>query len=119
MYRAMEEARAEGKIRSLGISNFSAAEMEAFIQETGEVPAVNQAEAHVFYPHRTLAAACAARGIFMQAWSPLAEGQHGLFTNETLTAIGRRLGKRPRRSPSGISSSWASRSSPKRPGRHI
>lgn len=95
MYRAMEEARAEGKIRSLGISNFSAAEMEAFIHETGEVPAMNQAEAHVFYPHRTLAAACAARGICMQAWSPLAEGQHGLFTNETLAAISRRLGKTP------------------------
>lgn len=93
MYRAMQEARAEGKLRALGISNFSAREMEAFLRETGEVPAVNQAEAHVFYPHLDLAAACAERGVVMQAWSPFAEGQRRLFTNELLSAIGRAHGK--------------------------
>lgn len=93
MYRAMQEARAEGKLRALGISNFSARQMEAFLRETGEVPAVNQVEAHVFYPHRDLAAACARRGIVMQAWSPFAEGQRHIFTNDTLVRVGQSHGK--------------------------
>lgn len=93
MWRAMREARAEGKIRTLGVSNFSARQLGAFISEVGEVPAVDQAEAHVFYPHRDLLAACRARGIVMQAWSPFAEGQRHIFTNETLLSVGRKYGK--------------------------
>lgn len=93
MYRAMQEARAAGKIRSLGISNFSAARMDALIRETGEIPAVNQSEAHVFYPHKDLLRACRDRGVVMQAWSPFAEGQRRIFTHPTLTAVGRKYGK--------------------------
>lgn len=93
MWRVMSEAREEGKIRALGVSNFSARQLASFISEVGEVPAVDQAEAHVFYPHRDLLAACRARGIVMQAWSPFAEGQRHIFTNETLLSVGRKYGK--------------------------
>ena len=55
MWRAMTEARAEGKLRALGVSNFSARELRDFIGETGEVPAVDQAESHVFCPRLALA----------------------------------------------------------------
>lgn len=75
MWRAMTEARADGKLRALGVSNFSARELRDFIGETGEVPAVDQAESHVFCPRLALRDSCAAAGAVMQAWSPFAEGK--------------------------------------------
>lgn len=93
MWRAMTEARAEGKLRALGVSNFSARELAAFIKETGEVPAVDQAESHVFCTRFSLRDTCAAEGAVMQAWSPFAEGKSHIFTDPVLLSVAGKHGK--------------------------
>lgn len=93
MWRAMTEARAEGKLRALGVSNFSAAQLRSFMEGTGEVPAVDQAESHVFCTRRALRDACAAAGAVMQAWSPFAEGKNHIFKNPVLLSVAEKHGK--------------------------
>lgn len=92
-YRAMEEAYKSGKIRTIGVSNFMP---DRFIDIAGFVeitPAVNQLEVHVFQQQRIAKEILKKHGTQLMAWSPLAQGKNGLFTNETLTGIGEKYGK--------------------------
>lgn len=92
-YRAMEEAYKAGKIRAIGVSNFMP---DRFIDIAGFVevtPAVNQLEVHVFQQQKKEKEILKKYGTRLMAWSPLAQGKNDLFTNETLTEIGKRYGK--------------------------
>lgn len=93
MYRALEEAYAAGKIRAIGISNFSAGEYEAFLQTCRIVPAVNQMESHVYHPRLALQQTLNRHGTRMQSWAPFTEGRRNLFADPVLTAIGRHYGR--------------------------
>ncbi|MDN0046335.1 aldo/keto reductase [Megasphaera hexanoica] len=93
MYKAMTEAYEDGKIRALGISNFSAARYLNFIQSCGVIPAVNQVEAHAFYQQKHLQAVLEQHGTQMEAWSPFAAGKNQFFSNLILQAIGKQYGK--------------------------
>ncbi len=92
-YRAMEEAYKAGKIRAIGVSNFMP---DRFIDIAGftEIPPmVDQLEVHVFQQQRAFRPILEKYGAQLMAWSPLAEGKNGLFTDPVLTAIGEKYGK--------------------------
>lgn len=74
-WRALVRLRDEGRVRSIGVSNFHAHHIERLIDETGEAPVVNQVELHPWLPQTALREFHAARGIRTEAWSPLARGR--------------------------------------------
>lgn len=70
-YRALETLFADGRVRAIGVSNFTPAHHERLAAESTVVPAVNQVELHPYFAQRPLQAADAERGILTQAWSPI------------------------------------------------
>lgn len=70
-WRALVRAQSDGLVRSIGVSNFTAAHLRRIIDETGVVPAVNQIELHPRFPQDEMRAVHAELGILTQAWSPL------------------------------------------------
>ena len=74
-WRALIDARAEGEVTSIGVSNFERPHLEAIIEATGVVPAVNQVELHPHFPQTELRELNAALGIRTQSWSPLGLGR--------------------------------------------
>lgn len=71
-FRAMIALRDEGKVGSVGVSNFTEAMLTRLIDETGVTPAVNQVELHPYFPQAALRAFHAEHGIRTESWSPLA-----------------------------------------------
>lgn len=71
-FRAMIALREEGRVGSVGVSNFTEPMLTRLIDETGVVPAVNQVELHPYFPHAALRAFHAEHGIRTESWSPLA-----------------------------------------------
>ena len=92
-YRALEEAYKEGKLRSIGVSNFYPDHYIDLCAHFDIVPAVNQIETHVFFQQRESRKYMDELGIAHMSWGPLAEGKNGFFTNETLVGIGEKYGK--------------------------
>jgi len=90
-YRALETLRADGRARSIGVSNFHTHHLDRLLAETGIVPAVNQVELHPWLQQTELRAYNAAHGIRTEDWSPLARGR--AIGNADLEAIGARYGK--------------------------
>jgi len=90
-YRALEALQADGRARSIGVSNFNPHHLDQLITETSIVPAVNQIELHPWLPQVELRAYNAAHGIRTEAWSPLARGR--AINNPVLDAIGARYAK--------------------------
>lgn len=71
VWRTLVELQAEGRVRTIGVSNFTEEHLRRIIGETGVTPAINQVESHPWLPQRELRRAHAALGIVTQAWSPL------------------------------------------------
>ncbi|MDO5677824.1 MAG: aldo/keto reductase [Propionibacteriaceae bacterium] len=74
VWRTLIELRDEGRIRSVGVSNFTEAHLQRLIDETGVVPVVNQVELHPYLQQEPLRAFHREHGIVTQAWSPLGRG---------------------------------------------
>nr|WP_321462984.1 aldo/keto reductase [uncultured Cohaesibacter sp.] len=70
-YKAAEKLLSEGRIRAIGISNFSPAHIERLMAETDIVPAVNQVELHPFFTQKPLIDFHKKHDIVTQAWSPI------------------------------------------------
>ncbi len=90
-FKAFSQLRDQGRIRSIGVSNFEPEHLRILIDATGIVPAVNQIELHPLLPQRELREVHAQLGIATEAWSPL--GQGSLLTNPTVTAVADAHGK--------------------------
>lgn len=73
-WKAFDEFRAEGRVRTLGVCNFLPEHLERLHKETGEYPAVNQIELHPTWQQREVVAYCKAHGIAVEAYSPMARG---------------------------------------------
>lgn len=71
-WRGLIEARDQGLVRSIGVSNFTEAMLTELIEETGVAPTVNQVELHPYFPQGPLRAFHAQHGIRTESWSPLA-----------------------------------------------
>lgn len=87
MYQACEEAYRKGLIRAIGISNFYGKFLENFLDSVRVKPVLNQVQAHIFFQQNDLKKFLESKNIHLQAWSPLACGRNGIFTNETLQSI--------------------------------
>ena len=92
-YRAMEKAYEAGKVRAIGLSNFYDSRFVDLAENMDIKPAVVQLETHVFSQQVKMRHLAEKYGTRIMAWSPLARGMNGLFTNETLKAIGEKYGK--------------------------
>ncbi|WSJ19796.1 aldo/keto reductase [Nocardia sp. NBC_01327] len=73
-FRALQALKAQGRVTSIGVSNFTRANLERVIAETGEAPTVNQIELHPYLPQTELRAFHSEHGIITEAWSPLGRG---------------------------------------------
>ena len=93
IYRAMETAYKDGKLRAIGISNFLEERYLDLVNHCKVVPAVNQVETHVFRQQKKLRQLECQIGTKPESWSPLACGQNGIFKNSTLLAIAKNHGK--------------------------
>ncbi|MBR1792202.1 MAG: aldo/keto reductase [Bacteroidales bacterium] len=92
-YRAMEEAYHEGKLRSIGVSNFYPDHLIDLCAHFEVLPVVNQVELHVFQQQVEARRYMKELGVVPMAWGPLAEGKNDFFTNATLLSIGKKYGK--------------------------
>ena len=92
-YRALEEAYREGKLRSIGVSNFYPDHLIDLASNVEVKPMVNQVETHVFCQQRQPQKYMEELGCQIMSWGPLAEGRNGFFTNEVLSEIGKAHGK--------------------------
>ena len=90
-WKTLEEFRADGRARSIGVSNFQVAHLERLAAETDTVPAVNQIELHPYFQNREVAAYGREHGIATEAWAPIAQGK--VMDDPTLTEIAERYGK--------------------------
>lgn len=74
-WKAMAALQAEGRIKSIGVSNFTQSHLERIIGETGVVPAINQVELHPLFQQTALRRFHADHAIATQSWAPIAQGR--------------------------------------------
>ena len=94
-YRGITRAYKEGLTKAIGVANFYPAILTNLCETVEVIPAVNQVELHPFFVQQSAIENMKSYGIVPQAWGPLAEGKHGIFTDPELTAIGEKYGKTP------------------------
>lgn len=92
-YRGIEKAYQEGLAKAIGVSNFYPAILANLCEYVKVIPAVNQVELHPFFVQAEALKNMKAYGVQPQAWGPLAEGNHGIFTDAVFTEIGKKYGK--------------------------
>ena len=95
-WRALIELRKQGRVRSIGVSNFAADHLERIIGETGVVPALNQVELHPGFQQRALRKTHERYNIATKAWSPLGHGKALIHTHP-------QIDRRPPRANAGAS----------------
>jgi 2,5-diketo-D-gluconate reductase A len=101
-WRAMIKLRSEGRVKSIGVSNFTEQHLRRIIDETGVVPAVNQVEMHPYFQQRPLRKFHDQHGIVTQAWSPMG----GSFVKMLDEPVVGTLAKKHERTPSEIVLAW-------------
>ena len=92
-YRGLEKAYKDGLTKAIGVANFYPGVLTNLCENVEIIPAVDQVELHPFFVQQKAIDNMKAYGVVPQAWGPLAEGKHGIFTDEALTAIGKKYGK--------------------------
>jgi 2,5-diketo-D-gluconate reductase A len=92
-WQVLEELKADGRARSIGVSNFQAGHLERLAAETEVVPAVNQIELHPYFQNREVAAYGEEHGIATEAWSPIAQGE--VLDDSELGQVAENVGRTP------------------------
>lgn len=92
-YKAMEKAVKEGKVKSIGLSNFEGEPLEEILKICEIKPAVIQVEAHPYYPQNALKARIKADDIHIQAWYPLGHGDKSLIQEPVFAELAAKYGK--------------------------
>jgi diketogulonate reductase-like aldo/keto reductase len=91
-WRALERIAKSGRARAIGVSNHLRPHLDELLAAAEVVPAVNQIEFHPYLQSRSLVEFCRAKGIQVEAWSPLGQGGP-LLKDAKLVEIARRHGK--------------------------
>lgn len=91
VWEAMEEIRSDLPVDSIGVSNFTEANLARLADAGLSTPTVNQSESNPYFVNDELRAACVERGIAVEAWSPLAQGS--VFGDPQLTALAEQVGR--------------------------
>ncbi|WP_394251983.1 aldo/keto reductase [Arthrobacter pityocampae] len=92
-WRALERLQVDGRVRSIGVSNFQQDHLERLLAETGVVPVLNQVELHPYLQQHALRSFHAQHGIATQAWSPLGRGN--VLADPVIAGIAAQLGRTP------------------------
>lgn len=90
-WAVLQEARDEGKFRSIGVSNWTVARFKTFFEHTDETPAVNQVELHPFWTREDLRQYCETQDIQIEGYSPLARAEK--LKDPTIQSIAEKHGK--------------------------
>src|SRR5690606_6780837 len=93
VWRELIALQREGRVRSIGVSNFTQPHIQSLIDETGIAPAINQVESHPWLPQHDLRAFHRTNGIVTQAWSPL--GRARVLDDPTIKRIADNHGVSP------------------------
>lgn len=92
-WKALEEAKAEGKVKSIGVSNMTPKIWNEFVPQFETVPAVNQVECNPFFQQKELRALLEKDNVKIEAYQPLGHGNAALLTNPVITEIAEKYGK--------------------------
>jgi 2,5-diketo-D-gluconate reductase A len=93
-WRAFEKLLADGRVRSIGVSNFEIPHLQRLLAETDVTPAVNQIELHPEFPQEDLREFHQQHGILTESWGPLGQGK-GLLENPQIVDVAQRKGRTP------------------------
>jgi diketogulonate reductase-like aldo/keto reductase len=93
-WRALVEARKQGLVRSIGVSNFTAEHLARIVEDTGVTPAVNQIELHPYFPQPEMRRTNEDLGVQTESWSPLGK-QSAPFAEPAVAAAADRHGVTP------------------------
>ena len=74
-WKAMAELLGDGRLTSVGVSNFEPDHLQRIVDETGVVPVVNQIEVHPFFTNEAARAASHEHGVKVEGWAPIAKGR--------------------------------------------
>lgn len=93
-WRALEKIYRDGRVKAIGVSNFTVATLTRLMEETDITPSINQIELHPYFQQREMRAFHEANGILTEAWSPLGQGK-GLLADPALRVLSEKYGKTP------------------------
>lgn len=91
-WRALEYLYKEGRVRSIGVSNFQVHHLEDLLADATIKPVINQIELHPYLTQQKVREFCKENDIQVEAWSPLMAG-HGLLENEVINEIAKKHNK--------------------------
>lgn len=94
-WKALEEAKAEGKIRSIGVSNMTPKIWKEFVPQFAMMPAVNQVECNPFFQQKELRALLAENDVKIEAYQPLGHGDETLLSHSDIVKLAEKYGKNP------------------------
>ena len=92
-WKALEDAKKAGKIKSIGVSNMTPKIYQNFVPQFDTLPAVNQVECNPLFQQKELRGVMAKDGVKIEAWYPLGHGNAKLLKNEKISALAEKYGK--------------------------
>ena len=92
-WRVLAELKEQGRVRSVGVSNFEPAHLDRIVEETGVVPVINQIEVHPFFTNEDARKGSHRHQVAVEAWSPIAKG--AVVDDPTIREIAEAHGKTP------------------------
>ncbi|WP_371495778.1 aldo/keto reductase [Kitasatospora sp. NBC_00374] len=92
VWEGVTELLADGRVKSVGVSNFGIPQLETLLKESSVVPVLNQVELHPYFPQHELRDFQSGHGIATEAWSPLGQGG-ALLAEPTLVKIAEKHGR--------------------------
>ena len=92
-WKAMEEAKAAGKLRSIGVSNMTPKIWNEFVPQFSVLPSVDQVECNPFSQQKELRAILDKNNVKLECWYPLGHGNAELLNNPVITELAQKYGK--------------------------
>ena len=92
-YKDMEKAVNEGKVKSIGLSNFKENNLREILNIAKIKPVINQIELHPYAQRKQLVKMCEDNGIKIEAWYPIAHGDKNLINNAVFTEMAKKYNK--------------------------
>ena len=94
-WKALEEAKKEGILKSIGVSNMTPKLWEKYVSQFASMPAVNQVECNPFCQQRALRKLLDPANVKIEAYYPLGHGDKQLLDNPVITTLAKKYGKNP------------------------
>lgn len=92
-WKALEDAKKEGKLRSIGVSNMTPKLWNEWVPQFGTMPAVNQVECNPYFQQRELRKLTDAANVRIEAWGPLGQGSSKLLNDPVVVKLAEKYGK--------------------------